>query len=602
MKHRCLTLLMTAFLWTLPSFGQVTPGQATEAIENAEVHADFAARAGAKRYAPTLMEEAMVRLDRAREELRNNREAGALKAAMESSEASMAAEAKARWLRTAGEVETVRGDLERLGATLEPLALIEEEALVLPELETSRERVAEARQLVNTVKAMRPTGAEGTKLEQAETLIGSAEKIVREAKNNSTADYLAHVASMMARQAMYETRLRELDSVLPELRERRTELAQAEAAREAEVARLQREAAERERDLMRQRLEAEQSQRAAEQAEIRRLREDLQKQQEVLAAQLSGAQTARIEAQQRLEHLRTEYEAALRADIDAASTERLRQRIEDQELRLAEIRRQEQQSEAALLREIEALRSDLRRERERGRIPEDELRRQERDLRERESQIEQMRRERNQDLEIRQRREEEFRRRIDEAEEQARETVRQREELERRLTEERNARQEAERELERLRSESAERERIAAERRQELDAMKAQLAELAETRADERGFIVTLPGLFFDTGKSTLKAGTKSNLAKIAGLLDQMDRVRIIVEGHTDSVGSTQMNQRLSEARARAVRDHLVEQGVDAEHITTVGRGESQPIATNDTSEGRSKNRRVEIVIEELGS
>lgn len=602
MRYRCVALLMTAFLWTLPSFGQVSANQAREAIEDAEVHADFAARAGAKRYAPTLMEEAMARLDRARAELQNNREGAALTAARESSEASMAAEAKSRWLSTAGEVRILRDDLERLGATLEPLALIEEEAIVLTDAENSRQRVEEARELVNTVKAMRPTGAEGAKLEEAETLIGSAEKIVRQVRNNPTADYLAHVASMLARQAMYETRLRELSPALPELRQRRTELAQAEAAREADLARRQREVAERERDLMRQRLEAEQSQRAAEQAEIRKLRQDLQRQQEVLTAELSGAQTARIEAQQRLEHLRAEYEAALRADTDAASVERLRQRIEDQELRLSEIRRQEQQSETALLREIDALRADLRRERERGRIPEDELRRQERDLRERENRIEQMRRERTEDLELRRRTEEDFRRRIDAAEQQMRETLRQREELERRLNEERGAREEAERELERLRSEASERERLENERRQELENMKAQLAELAETRADERGFIVTLPGLFFDTGKATLKAGTKSNLAKIAGLLDQMDRVRIIVEGHTDSVGSAQMNQRLSESRAAAVRNHLVEQGVNPAHITTVGRGESQPIASNDTAQGRSQNRRVEIVIEEIGS
>ena len=592
---------MTAFLWTMPGFAQVSPGEASEAIANAEVHADFAARAGAKRYAPTLIEDAMIRLERAKAELRDDHESKAHQAALQSTEASIAAEAKAKWLSAVAEIRTLRGDLERLGATLEPLALVEEEALVLPDGENSRERVKAAREVVDAARAMRPTGAEGADLDRAEILLGSAEKIVDQAKNNSTADHLAYVAAMKARQAIYLTRLRELAGVLPELRLRRTELAQAEAAREAELARRQRQEAERELELMRQRLEAEQSQRAAEQAEIRRLRENLQKQQEVLAAELSGARTARIEAEQRLDFLRAQYESAIRnADADSAKIETLRQQVEDQELRLTEIRRSELQSETALLREIEALRADLRAERDRGRIPDEELRRQEQQLREREMQIEQLRSARNQELDQRRRDEEQFRARIAAAEQQMRETLQQRDELQKRLTQERAAREEAERELQRMRGEMAERERVETERRAELEAMKAQLAELAETRADERGFILTLPGLFFDTGKATLKAGTRANLSKIADLLERMDRVRIIVEGHTDSVGSAEMNQRLSESRARAVRDYMVEQGVAPTEITTVGHGESQPIATNDTAEGRSKNRRVEIVIEEL--
>ncbi len=601
MKYRYGILILVAFLWTLPGSGQVTTAQATDAIENARIHADFAASAGAKRYAPTLIEDAMTRLDMAREELADDDESAAYRSAVESAEASIAAEAKSKWLSTAAEIRTLRSDLDRLGAALEPISLVDEPAIVLPSAENSRERVKQARELMNEAKALRPTGAEGAELERADALLGSAEKIVNQAKNNETANHLAYVASMMARQAIYLTRLRELAGVLPELRLRRTELAQAEAARQAEQARLQRESAERELERMRQRLEQEQSQRAAEQAEITRLRDNLRKQQEVLVAELSGSRVARIEAERRLDTLRAEYETSLRSKAsDSTEIEKLRQRVEDQELRLSEIRRGEQQSEAALLREIEALRKDLREQRELGRIPEEELRRQEQELRQRESQIEKLRRERTDEMEARQKAQEDFQTRVVAAERQMRETMREREELESRLSEERQAREQAERELERTRAQLAEREKLENERRSELESMKAQLAELAETRSDERGFIVTLPGLFFDTGKATLKAGTKANLAKIAGLLDQMDRVRIIVEGHTDSVGAEQMNQRLSESRAGAVHDYLVEQGVEAAAITTVGRGESQPIATNDTAEGRSKNRRVEIVIEEL--
>lgn len=598
MRHG-FTILMMVVL-ALPVAGQVAPGGAAEAIENAEVHANFAATAGARTYAPTLYGDAMIRLERARKELENGEETRAARAAIESAEASMAAEAKSKWLSTVAEIRTLRSDLDRLGARLEPLGLIEEKPILLPETETSRERVAHARAIVDEALEFQPTGPEGDLARRAELLVGSAEKIVRQTKNNAVADHLAYVSSMLARQAIYGTRLRELSVILPELRLRRTELAQAEAAREAELARREREDAERELEIVRRQLEEEQGRREVEQAEIRRLRDNLQKQQEVLVAELSGARTARIEAEQRLDHLRGQYEAALRdSGIESENVESLRLRVEDQELRLEEIRREELESERALKREIEALRADLRVERERGRIPEEELRRQERELREREAQIEQMRRARNENLEMQRRAEEEFRLRTAEADRRMREMARQSEELERDLSSERAAREQAEQELQSMRAEVAERERIERERQEEMEGMKAQLAELAETRADERGFIVTLPGLFFDTGMATLKTGTKANLSKVAGLLEQMDRVRIIVEGHTDSVGSAEMNQKLSEARAAAVRDYLVTAGVDPVEVTTVGRGESQPIASNDSAEGRSRNRRVEIVIEE---
>ena len=93
-----------------------------------------------------------------------------------------------------------------------------------------------------------------------------------------------------------------------------------------------------------------------------------------------------------------------------------------------------------------------------------------------------------------------------------------------------------------------------------------------------------------------MKPGAKTTLRRIAEQLKRGE-FTIAVEGHTDSVGSDEMNMSLSEKRANAVRDYLVEQGVAAAGISASGKGESTPIATNNTAAGRQQNRRVELVI-----
>jgi outer membrane protein OmpA-like peptidoglycan-associated protein len=127
--------------------------------------------------------------------------------------------------------------------------------------------------------------------------------------------------------------------------------------------------------------------------------------------------------------------------------------------------------------------------------------------------------------------------------------------------------------------------------------MQQELGRLATTRRDARGLIVTLPGIFFDTGKSQLTPGARNTLTKIADQLKGESTVRIAVEGHTDSVGSDDSNQRLSEARANAVRDFLVNAGVSSAAISSSGQGEGVPVATNNTAAGRQQNRRVELII-----
>lgn len=600
MRHVLSSLLVMTVLGVAPISAQNTTLRVVDEINKATTQMQLAEEAGASTYAPTLIQDAKMRLDQARSELEANREVPANRKALESAAAADAAQAKSKWLGAVEEIKALRASLESMGAKLEAVELAREEPVVLGNASSSRERVALAREVLASAMEMRPTGKEGEELERADTLLESAEKIVEKTKDNAVADHLAYVSSMSARKAVYVTKLRELSGMLSDLRLKRTELAQAEAARQAEEARLEREKAEKELEAMRQKLEEERSQRAAEQAEITRLREDLKQQQEELAKELASARAARLDAEQRLDYLRAQYESALRSTAsDAGTIETLRQKVEDQEFKLKQIRDSEQESEQTLLREIDALRADLEEEREKGRIPEEEIQRQEEELASRESEIEQLRKERNQNLEQRREAEAQFRERIARAEEQTRMMAEQSAELEKRLEEERKAREKAEQELARMKAEIEQRQKLEQQHAEEMAAMKKQLAELAETRSDARGFIVTLPGVYFDSGKATLKEGTKANLTKIAQLLQKMEQVRIVVEGHTDSVGSAELNQKLSEARADSVRDYLVAEGMDRSNITTVGRGESQPVASNDTNEGRSQNRRVEIVIEE---
>ena len=124
-----------------------------------------------------------------------------------------------------------------------------------------------------------------------------------------------------------------------------------------------------------------------------------------------------------------------------------------------------------------------------------------------------------------------------------------------------------------------------------------QLNSILQTRDSARGLIVNMSDVLFDTGSYTLKPGAREKLAKISGILLAHPGLRMQIEGHTDSVGSDEFNQQLSERRADSVRDFLAEQGVPASSVTAKGFGKTQPVASNDTAEGRQRNRRVELVV-----
>ncbi|MGB2675539.1 MAG: OmpA family protein [Candidatus Acidiferrum sp.] len=136
-----------------------------------------------------------------------------------------------------------------------------------------------------------------------------------------------------------------------------------------------------------------------------------------------------------------------------------------------------------------------------------------------------------------------------------------------------------------------------AEKAQLRAQLLAQLNSILQTRDSARGLIVNMSDVLFDTGSHTLKAGAREKLAKISGILLAHPGLTLQIEGHTDSVGSDEFNQQLSERRADAVRDFLAEQGVPVSSITARGFGKTQPVATNDTPEGRQRNRRVELVV-----
>ena len=105
----------------------------------------------------------------------------------------------------------------------------------------------------------------------------------------------------------------------------------------------------------------------------------------------------------------------------------------------------------------------------------------------------------------------------------------------------------------------------------------------------------------YDIGSAALKPGAYTEIQRVSQVLNQYPQTRILVAGHTDSTGTTELNQELSERRALGVRDALIAQGVAADRISTLGYGENQPVASNYTPEGRQLNRRVVITIAPQG-
>lgn len=139
--------------------------------------------------------------------------------------------------------------------------------------------------------------------------------------------------------------------------------------------------------------------------------------------------------------------------------------------------------------------------------------------------------------------------------------------------------------------------RLAAE--QKLNAALRSLEEIAKVKEESRGMVITLSGsVLFASDKSELLPIAKERLDQVAAALQNTDPgQKIVVEGYTDSVGDDAYNQKLSEERAKSVRDYLVSKGVESNRISSVGKGESSPVSDNTSPEGRANNRRVEIIV-----
>jgi len=154
----------------------------------------------------------------------------------------------------------------------------------------------------------------------------------------------------------------------------------------------------------------------------------------------------------------------------------------------------------------------------------------------------------------------------------------------------------SQRENQALKSEVASAKRTAASARMQAAALSSKLKELQAEQSD-RGAVVTLDGVLFESGSAILKPGANRKLERVAGLLLEDQESKVLIEGFTDATGPEVENRELSERRAKAVRRDLMRRGVQSDRVQARGLGEAFPVASNDTPAGRQQNRRVELVI-----
>ncbi len=188
-----------------------------------------------------------------------------------------------------------------------------------------------------------------------------------------------------------------------------------------------------------------------------------------------------------------------------------------------------------------------------------------------------------------------------EAQKAAEEAARQRQEAEKAKAEALAQQQVLAAETEKARQAAAESDKLRQQAENEKQELRArllqQLNSVLSTRDTARGLIANMSDVLFKSGSFELLPGARERLAKVSGIVLAYQGLRLAVEGHTDSIGTDEYNRRLSEQRADAVRDYLVQQGINSDAITASGFGKSEPVASNDTPEGRQQNRRVELVV-----
>lgn len=645
-----LMLLATVALHGDTNTSSADLDQARAALAAAEA-------AGAPTYAKTLYDDAAYRVRFAQDNWNGKMRNQAQYRALEAIVTARAASAKARWLSTNAAIRTLQEDITRFGGHSDVMLRDEAPSLEITRGATTKLRIATAQAAIDQARS---AGAEqlvvDNELVTAQKYVESARAVSKSTAQSEVGDDLAYRAEMIARRAYYLARLNESNRSLPDIQLMRTRLAQGASERQAAVERAQRQEAERRAAELQSQLAAEQANRQAQAAELDRLRQQIDATRRAAEQQRAADRVARLEAERRLDDAFRSYESSVAGTASPADIDTARRNVEDAQIALRAAQERERLALDAMTAEADRMRSDLEAARNANSMPSQVLAERQAGLISRQQQLEQFRAERQDDLNkrndvarqqqaameaaqrTRQQREareqalrqeaEEARQRAEAAQQQtqvaqqqaqqasqaaqtaqaAAQNVQAELEKTRKETAERDARAQAQ--VEQVRKETAEREAQSkaqldkaqaelAQRDAEARQMKMQqeLARIASTRKETRGFIVTLPGIFFDTGKTELKSGAKATLGRIAEKLKGDDSIKIAVEGHTDTVGGVQKNQQLSEKRAQAVRDYLVNAGFAAERITASGKGPEQPVATNKTAAGRQQNRRVELVI-----
>jgi outer membrane protein OmpA-like peptidoglycan-associated protein len=139
---------------------------------------------------------------------------------------------------------------------------------------------------------------------------------------------------------------------------------------------------------------------------------------------------------------------------------------------------------------------------------------------------------------------------------------------------------------------------VAEQEKNELrQRLREQLNMVLETRESARGLIMMVPDVLFYSASARLTPDAREKLARVSGILAAQTELRITAEGHTDNVGNDESNQRLSEQRAQSVLAYLAQQNIPLTVVDIVGFGETRPVASNDTAQGRQQNRRVELIV-----
>jgi len=623
---RLIRLAIAVGLVALPLAAQ----QNIAIISQAQQALALADSAGAQIYAKSLYDDAAYRIRFAQDNINSSKPSMQAQAEMRAREAIFAAEAaraKARWLSTNVTIANLQTDIRRFGGASDVNLMTEDPNIDYHRGGTTSDRITAAQAAIDQARA---AGAErlvgDNDLKTADSYVASAR---RASSNSDVSEYQAYIGEMIARRAYYMARFSEASRSLPDIQLQRTRLAQTYSEQQANQERAQREEVERRTADLQRQLAAEQANRQAQAEELERLRAQVDETRRAMQTRIESDRAARLDAEIKLDAAMRQYETAALSG-NSADLDRQRRQVEDAEIALRAVQEREKLDAQALNAEIDAARSDAN---------------QQADLAQRQAQLDQYQRELQADAsarnEIERRHEaaiaaaaqqrqqldaqaQAMRAQIEQAQAQAQQEARAAEaaqqqaaqaqqalqsaqqqsaQQQQQLTQQaqasafdaekaRQAAQSAQAELARTREQLAQKDAEAQQLR-----LQQQLAAIAATKNEPRGIVVTLPSVSFDAGKTTLKPSAKKTLHRIANQLKANQNIRVSVEGYTDSVGSAEKNKAISEKRAAAVRDYLVSLGIPADHITAMGKGEADPVASNKTTSGRSQNRRVELVI-----